>query len=34
MNKKDVANIRKQFKINNDLLKIGDIYNVYIMKDS
>ncbi|MGS2779818.1 DUF4317 domain-containing protein [Robertmurraya sp. GLU-23] len=34
MNKKDVANIRKQFKINNDLLKISDIYNVYIMKDS
>lgn len=34
MNKKDVANIRKQFKINNDLLKISDIFNVYIMKDS
>ncbi|MGI8386727.1 DUF4317 domain-containing protein [Robertmurraya sp. P23] len=34
MNKKDVANIRKQFKINNDLLKILDIFNVYIMKDS
>lgn len=34
MNKKDVANIRKQFKLNNDLLKISDIFNVYIMKDS
>lgn len=34
MNKKDVANIRKQFKINNDLLKISDIFNVYIMKES
>lgn len=34
MNKKDIANIRKQFKINNDLLKISDIFNVYIMKDS
>lgn len=34
MNKKDIANIRKQFKINNELLKISDIFNVYIMKDS
>ncbi|MCP1156474.1 DUF4317 domain-containing protein [Bacillus infantis] len=34
MNKKDIAQIRKQFKINNDLLKISDIFNVYIMKDS
>lgn len=34
MNKKDVANIRKQFKADNDLLKIGEIFNVYIMKDS
>ncbi|MFT8320687.1 MAG: DUF4317 domain-containing protein [Bacillus sp. (in: firmicutes)] len=34
MNKKDVANIRKQFKINNDLLRISDIFNVYIMKES
>ncbi|PKG22744.1 DUF4317 domain-containing protein [Niallia nealsonii] len=34
MNKKDIANIRKQFKINNDLLKISDIFNVYIMKES
>lgn len=34
LNKKDIANIRKQFKINNDLLTINDIFNVYIMKDS
>lgn len=34
MNKKDIANIRKQFKPNNDLLKISEIFNVYIMKDS
>lgn len=34
LNKKDIANIRKQFKINNDLLKINDIFNVYIMEES
>lgn len=34
MNKKDIANIRKQFKLNNDLMKIYDIFNVYIMKES
>ncbi|MUV37656.1 hypothetical protein JNUCC1_01462 [Lentibacillus sp. JNUCC-1] len=34
MNKKDIADIRKQFKLNNDLLKIHDIFNVYIMKES
>jgi hypothetical protein len=34
LNKKDVANIRKQFKLNNDLLKIHEIFNVYIMKES
>ena len=34
MNKKDIAQIRKQFKINNDLLKISEIFNVYIMKES
>ncbi|MDM5227709.1 DUF4317 domain-containing protein [Cytobacillus sp. NJ13] len=34
MNKKDIAQIRKQFKLNNDLLKISDIFNVYIMKES
>lgn len=30
MNNKDIAEIRKQFKLDNDLLKIADIYNVYI----
>ena len=34
MNKKDIANIRKQFKVNNDLLKLNEIFNVYIMKES
>lgn len=34
MNKKDIANIRKQFKLDNDLLKIFDIFNVYIRKES
>ena len=34
MNKKDIANIRKQFKLDNDLLKISDIFNVYIRKES
>ncbi|MDG5789717.1 DUF4317 domain-containing protein [Evansella sp. AB-P1] len=34
MNKKDIAHIRRQFKVGNDLLKISDIFNVYIMKES
>lgn len=34
MNKKDIAHIRKQFKPGNDLLKISDIFNVYIMKET
>ncbi|PKR78203.1 hypothetical protein CEY16_00125 [Halalkalibacillus sediminis] len=34
MNKKDIANFRKQFKLNNDLLEISEIFNVYIMKES
>ncbi|MFC2946856.1 DUF4317 domain-containing protein [Virgibacillus sediminis] len=34
MDKKDIANIRKQFKVDNDLLTIHDIFNVYIMKES
>lgn len=34
MNKKDIAQIRKQFKKDNDLLKISHIFNVYIMKES
>ncbi|MDC3417641.1 DUF4317 domain-containing protein [Aquibacillus salsiterrae] len=34
MNKKDVADIRKQFKVDNDLMKIREIFNFYIMKES
>jgi Domain of unknown function (DUF4317) len=34
MNKKDIATIRRQFKKGNDKLRISDIFNVYIMKES
>ena len=34
MNQKDIANIRKQFKLNNDLMKIREIFNVYVQKES
>ena len=34
MNKKDIAHIRKQFKANNDLFKINDMFTVYVMKES
>ncbi|ALX48481.1 DUF4317 domain-containing protein [Lentibacillus amyloliquefaciens] len=34
MDKKDIADIRKQFKVENDLLTIHDIFNVYIMKET
>ncbi|BAQ09381.1 hypothetical protein OXB_0909 [Bacillus sp. OxB-1] len=34
MNKKDIADIRKHFKLDTDLLKIHDIYNVYIRQES
>lgn len=34
MDKNDIANIRKQFKVDNDSLKIHEIFNVYIMKES
>lgn len=34
MNKKEVAHIRKQFKLDHDLMSIYDILNVYIMKES
>ncbi|TFE00901.1 DUF4317 family protein [Jeotgalibacillus salarius] len=34
MDKKDVAGIRKQFKPDNDLLRVSDIFNVYIMKET
>ncbi|KAA0948699.1 DUF4317 family protein [Sporosarcina sp. ANT_H38] len=34
MNKKDIAAIRKQFKLDTDLLTITDIYKVYIKQES
>ncbi len=34
MNKKDIADIRKRFKLDTELLKITDIYNVYIQQES
>lgn len=34
MNKKDIADIRKQFKLDNNSMKIRDIFNVYIRKES
>ena len=33
MNKKDIANIRKQFKLNNNLMSIREIFNVYVKKN-
>ena len=34
MNKKDIANIRKQFKVDNHLMNIREILNVYVQKES
>ncbi|MDY0406772.1 DUF4317 domain-containing protein [Virgibacillus sp. 179-BFC.A HS] len=34
MNKKDIANIRKQFKLDNEQLKIKEIFSVYVQKES
>jgi anti-sigma28 factor (negative regulator of flagellin synthesis) len=34
LNKKDIANFKRQFKVSNDLLKIHEIFYVYIMKES
>ena len=34
MNIKDIADIRKQFKLNNNLMEIQEIFNVYIKKES
>ncbi|AOZ91197.1 DUF4317 domain-containing protein [Paenibacillus crassostreae] len=34
MIKKEVAHIRKQFKLDHDMMNINDILNVYIMKES
>lgn len=34
MNQKDIAAIRKHFKLNAEAVKIADIYNIYIRQDS
>ena len=34
MNIKDIAEIRKQFKLNNSRLEIQEIFNVYVKKES
>lgn len=34
MNKNDIANIRKEFKLDNELLEIREIFNVYVQKES
>lgn len=34
MNKKDIAQIKKQFKLDNELMKIQEIFNVYVQKES
>jgi len=34
MNKKELANIRKEFKLDSGMLKIEEIYSVYLKKDN
>jgi hypothetical protein len=34
LNKKDIANIRKQFKLDNYRMNIREIFNVYVKKES
>lgn len=34
MNKKTIAHIRNQFKADNELLKVTDIFNVYVKKET
>ncbi|MDF1508491.1 DUF4317 domain-containing protein [Robertmurraya sp. DFI.2.37] len=34
MNKNDIANIRKQFKLNNKYMHIQEIFNVYVKKET
>lgn len=34
MNKSDIADIRKRFKLDTDLLTITDMYNVYVRQES
>jgi hypothetical protein len=34
MNKKEIADIRKEFKLDSNLMKIQEIYTVYLKKDN
>ncbi|MCB2292238.1 DUF4317 domain-containing protein [Clostridium algoriphilum] len=34
MNKKELANIRKEFKLDSSMMKIQEIYSVYLKKDN
>lgn len=34
MNKKDLADLRKEFKLNSYMLKIKEVYSVYLKKDN
>lgn len=34
MNKQDISDIRRHFKVDSELLKINEIYNVYIRKET
>jgi len=34
MNKKELADIRKEFKLDSGMLKIQEIYSVYLKKDN
>src|SRR5690625_7718671 len=34
MNKKDIAVVRRQFKLDNELIDIETIFNVYVQKES
>ena len=33
MNKKELATIRKEFKLDSGMMKIQEIYSVYLKKD-
>ena len=34
MNKKELSDIRKEFKLDNGMIKIEEIYSVYLKKDN
>ena len=34
MNKKELSHIRRQFKPDNELMTINDIFNVYVQKET